>query len=392
MTAIYVLIDALGWEYLKDKKFLNDVLPYRTPVRTVLGFSSGAIPTILTGAPPAVTGHWNLFYFDPKESPFRWLKYFSFLPDAILDNRVSRKLIKELGRRVMGMGSLFECCVSPRYLRWFNYVEKKNIYDHGGISGAKSIFDDLESANIPHKIYSYHHMTDAEIVNQALDDIQNRRASFFFLYLSEMDMFLHMNCKEPTKVEEKLGWYDEQLRRVFAEAKKLDPEATMTVISDHGMTPITNHFDLVKQINELGLKQLSDYLVVYDSTMARFWFFNEAARNKITERLNSLACGRILSDAELKQLGIYFSDRRFGELVFLLEPGFIVSESDFNGSGKGWMPKGMHGYHPEDPYSDAIFLSNTPPPSAVRALADVYPCMRQAAGLPLAEPVGAGKD
>jgi len=69
MIAIYVLIDALGWQYLKDKKFLDDILPHRLPMRTVLGFSSGAIPTILTGVPPAVTGHWNLFYFDPKGSP-----------------------------------------------------------------------------------------------------------------------------------------------------------------------------------------------------------------------------------------------------------------------------------------------------------------------------------
>ncbi len=70
MTAVFTLIDALGWKYLEDSPFLDDLLPYRAPLQTVLGFSSGAIPTILTGVPPAVTGHWNLFYFDPKGSPF----------------------------------------------------------------------------------------------------------------------------------------------------------------------------------------------------------------------------------------------------------------------------------------------------------------------------------
>ena len=48
---IFILIDALGWEYIKERPFLNDVLPHRQPLRTVLGFSSGAIPTILTGVP-----------------------------------------------------------------------------------------------------------------------------------------------------------------------------------------------------------------------------------------------------------------------------------------------------------------------------------------------------
>jgi len=94
---VFVLIDALGWEVIKDRPFLNAELPFRKPVTTVLGYSSGAIPTILTGLRPAQTGHWNLLYYDPNGSPFRWLRWFSILPDRLLDNRYSRKLIKELG-------------------------------------------------------------------------------------------------------------------------------------------------------------------------------------------------------------------------------------------------------------------------------------------------------
>jgi hypothetical protein len=180
MVTVFTLIDALGWQYLEGREFLNDILPYRVPLQTVLGFSSGAIPTILTGVPPAVTGHWNLFYYDPEGSPFRWLKPARFLPDAILDHRVTRKILKELGRRVLGMGPLFECSVSPRYLPCFNYVEKKNIYDHGGIPGSYSIFDQLAQHGIAHRVYSYHHLTDAQIVAQAIDDIRSKAASFFF--------------------------------------------------------------------------------------------------------------------------------------------------------------------------------------------------------------------
>jgi hypothetical protein len=40
----------------------------------------------------------------------------------------------------------------------------------------------------------------------------------------------------------------------------------------------------------------------------------------------------------------------------------------------------MHGYHPEDSYSDAIFLSSTEPPVPVQTIADVYACMQRAAG------------
>jgi predicted AlkP superfamily pyrophosphatase or phosphodiesterase len=379
MLSIFVLIDALGWKYLEGREFLNDILPYRAPVKTVLGFSSGAIPTILTGFPPSVTGHWNLFYYDPKGSPFRWLKAFQFLPDRILDNRYSRKIIKELGRRVLGMGPLFDCSVSPKLLSKFNYVEKRNIYDHGGINGASSIFDALKKQGIDHRIYSYHDLTDSRILADSIEDIRSRKASFFFLYLSEMDMFLHMHCNEPEQIENRLKVYENGLRKVFKVAREIDPKANMTVISDHGMTPIEHHYDLLEQISGLGLKMPDDYLVVYDSTMARFWFFNDDAKWRVRACLEGLDCGRIVPDGELRQLGVFFEDQRFGELVFLLHPAWIVSRSDFN--GKGWMPKGMHGYHPDDPYSDAIFLSSSQPPVTVHTIADIYPCMRDAAGL-----------
>ena len=376
---MFVLIDALGWEYLKGRSFLDDVLTYRRPLRTVLGFSSGAIPTILTGAWPSKTGHWNLFYYDPEGSPFRWLKYFRFLPDFLLNNRITSKILKEMGRHLLGLGPMFDCCVNPSLLRWFNFVEKKNIYASGGISGAQSIFDQLEKQGIPHRVYTYHHYKDAEIIQLAEKDIAARAARFYFLYLSEMDMFLHTHCADQAKLDERIAWYERQLRDLYECARGTDPGVSLTILSDHGMTPVKNHYDLMKEVAATGYKCPKYYLTVYDSTMARFWFFNETARAGITSLLGKPSCGRILSDSELRSLGVFFDDRRFGEVIFLLDPGWIFSKSDFN--GPQWMPAGMHGYHPEDRYSDAIFLTNQEPGKEVRTIADVYRCMRQAAGI-----------
>ena len=60
-----------------------------------------------------------------------------------------------------------------------------------------------------------------------------------------MDAFLHMHCKEPEAIGEKLKWYDQQLQEVFRVARERDPEASLMVCSDHGMTPVTRHADLV---------------------------------------------------------------------------------------------------------------------------------------------------
>ena len=374
---VFVLIDALGWEIIKDRPFLNAELPVRMPLKTVLGYSSGAIPTLLTGRLPAETGHWNLFYYDPQRSPFRWLRWFSVLPERVLDNRVGRKLIKEVGRRVLGMGPLFECCVSPQLLPLFNYVEKLNIYQAGGIPGADSIFDLLSRSGTPYKTYSYHHFSDAEILEQSYKDIASGGDHFYFLYLSQVDSFLHHRRNDDSVVTEQLHWYEHQLRKIFTCARQRNADATMSVVSDHGMTPVHSTYDLVGRINQLGFEMPHQYLAVYDSTMARYWFFDEAARRAIAAELEATSCGRILPDTELEDLGVFFPDRRYGELVFLLDPGWLFARSDFNGGG--WNPAGMHGYHPSDPNSDGIFLSNRPVAHPMRTIADIYLCLEEAA-------------
>lgn len=371
---LFVLIDALGWQYLEGRDFLTDILPYRRPLRTVLGFSSGAIPTILTGTWPSQHGHWNLFYYDPRNSPFRWLSYFRWVPDFVLNHRISSKILKETGRHILGLGSMFDCSVKPSLLRWFNFVEKRNIYEPRGIAGKPSIFDQLTKQGIPYHSYTYHHLSDEQIFRKVRLDVEDSTASFFFLYLCEMDMFLHMNCQQTAKIDEKLKWYEIELRKIYQLARTQDPDATLTIFSDHGMTPVTKQYDLMKDIESLPYRMPHDYLAVYDSTMARFWFFSEAARAAVTKVLDQSPCGRLVPEEELRDLGVWFSDRRYGELVFLLKPGWLLARSDFN--GPQWIPTGMHGYHPDDPYSDAVFLSSQKPATEMRTIADVHGCMQ----------------
>ncbi len=381
--SLCILIDALGWKILEDQRFLNDLLIYRQPVKTVLGFSSGAIPSLLTGEPPSKHGHWNLFYYDPANSPFagmRWLRHF---PEKLANHRVTQKLIKETGRRLFHMGPQFECYVKPTLMPFFNWVERRCIYEPGGISGAPSIFDKLVDAQIPYRVYSYHHWNDQQILERAQEDLENSDAEFFFVYLCELDAELHTFWAYPERLERMLAEYEKKLRRLCDTALSLDPSASLAIFSDHGMAPVTDRYDLMKDIDALGWKMPDDYLVVYDSTMARFWFFNEKSRASVNACLAAQNCGQVLGDAELQDLGLYFPDRRYGETIFLLNSGFMFYRSDFH-SGN-WLPEGMHGYHPNDPYSDAVFLSNRPPASRLSSIRGFYDYMERAAGLRAAE-------
>lgn len=367
---IFVLIDALGWRYVNDQGFLRGLLRFRTPVRTVLGFSSAAIPTILTGVPPERHGHWNLFYYNPEDSPFRWLRRLNFLPDRVLNNRFMRHAITVIGRRALGLGPLFDCSMNPQFLPWFDWVEKRNIFACGGIAGTRSFFDEIQQQRIACRVYTYRDRTDEAILRQAGKDLAAGDVDVLFLYLSELDGFLHQQCGNRQQWGAALARYEARLRALFEKALERDRRATFAVFSDHGMTRVRNHRDLAREIGQLGLRMPEDYLAVYDSTMARYWFFNDQSRHAITQRLSKLDGGRILSDAELQRLGVFFADRRYGELIYLLEPGWLLSDSGFHNGG--WKPAGMHGYHPDDRDSDGIFLTNRQPPFPVRSVADVH--------------------
>jgi len=136
--------------------------------------------------------------------------------------------------------------------------------------------------------------------------------------------------------------------------------------------------DLRSTIEALPLKMSEDYAVVYDSTMARFWFFNERAKAEITASLARVPEGRIVTDAELRELRTYFPDRYFGELIFLVKEGVLIVPSHM-----GERPiRGMHGYHPGDPQSYAVLCTNQAGlPDEIEAIPDVFKLMTRDAEL-----------
>src|SRR5579884_1294546 len=254
---------ARGW--------LADLCPYRTSLRSILGFSSGAIPTILTGQLPAATGHWNLFYFDPAGSPFRWLRHLDFVPRRLRDGRLERKALTLAGRHLLGLGPLF---------------------------------DELAAKALSYRVYTYRHFTDEQALLAARADVAASDALFYFLYLSELDGFLHFHCQDQRAIAQRLDWYGGQLRALYAAARQRSRDVTLTIFSDHGMTAVVRRVDLAGEIGRLTVESPRDYLAVYDSTMARFWFFSERGRCAILDCLSRQSCGRLLNDAELARQGV----------------------------------------------------------------------------------------
>ena len=374
--SIVAFIDALGWEVLKGRRFMEDQLPVRRKLRSVFGFSSACIPSILTGLMPREHLHWSFFYYSPQTSPFKPLRLLGLLPRSLVDRGRVRNLVSKLIKRLYSYTGYFQLYNIPfEHVDKFDYCEKSDLFVPGGINRGKNIFDHLSHAGVPYHVSDWR---DSEENNLATlkSDLNKGEIAFALLYMASMDALLHEVGKESPQVDQKLAWYEAQLKDVLRTASEHYDEVRLFICSDHGMATVHTHFDLMSKIEALGLEFGRDYTATYDSTMGRFWFHNPPARERIIELLEQVPEGRVLPKEELAQLGCDFEGDQYGELIFLMNAGVLIVPSHM-----GLTPiTGMHGYHPDDPDSDASLLSNVEPPNDPRAITDMFHLMRAESG------------
>ncbi len=370
---IFVLVDGLGWEWLKTIPFLNDYAPYRRPLNTVFGFSAGAIPSILTGCYPEAHGRMAMFHKVPEnQSPFRDFAWLCGMPRAVVENRYVRHLVEYGVKALHGFGGHFDLYAVPlRYLPMLDICEKRDIYRPGGIAGSITIFDVLEERGVPYRSYSYHQGSDFDLISMACKEMESGDASFHFLYLAQVDAFLHEHADQPAKVAELLSQYEDRLENLIATAVRRCGRAKFHLFSDHGMAPTQRTLDVQSRLARLGPRPPHAYLALLDSTMIRFWYFDCNVCEAVHEALPEGEGGRWLAEKELRAMKAYFPDHRYGEEIYLLDEG-VVAEPSHMGTVA---PRGMHGFSPEAPHSMASFISSEDYDSSLHSITDIFGVM-----------------
>lgn len=370
--SLFVFVDAFGWEVLQRNRFLDDIAVTKQRLGTVLGYSSTCVPTILTGKMPQEHGHLSFFRYDPGNSPFSICTCLSALPKTLTERGRVRRGMSKLIQKFYGYDGYFQIYNMPfRHLALFDYSEKRDLYQPGGINNAvPTIFDTLRDEGIPFHVSDWRR-SEAENLQRLGEDIDRGDMAFAYLYLAAMDGVLHANGTASPVVTQKIAWYDQALRDVMRKAERAYGDVRLFVFSDHGMTDTTSTVDLMRRIDALGLTFGVDYAAVYDSTMARFWFLRDSARERIRRALDDEPAGRILSDEELSHYGCDFAGREYGELFFLTNPGVLLCPSFM-----GVTPlAGMHGYAPEHADAWAMLASNVEPDPMPTRLDDMFRLM-----------------
>jgi hypothetical protein len=98
-----------------------------------------------------------------------------------------------------------------------------------------------------------------------------------------------------------------------------------------------------------------------DSTFARFWFRNKKEEEEVCEILSELdSKGFVLTEEHLKKYNLSMPDNRYGDLIFYLDVPYIFDHGDLKVMGKKFSVSNvaMHGYLPDYPESDGVFISN----------------------------------
>lgn len=376
LLPLFVFVDACGWEIIKDDPFARRHAPERRRLRSVFGYSSACIPSILSGRWPVETRNWCYFVYDPPHSPFRGLRHLRWLPRALTSRRFFRHRLSRALKVHLKFRGYFDLYNIPfEYISMFDFSEKKNPLQAGGLNRGPNIFDHMQERGIAWHVSEPKH-SERQNLDALLADIRSERIDFGFLYWPDLDGLLHRVGNTSPEVPAKLEAYEPWLDELMACAREHYDEVQLTIFSDHGMANCDRLLDLRARIEPLGLTMGKDYAVVYDSTMARFWFFTDEARSLVTRCLAGVPQGRILPDAELEEMGTLFPDRYFGELIFLVEEGVLIVPSHM-----GERPiRAMHGYHPDDPHSYASLLTNySDVPEAVTAIPHTYQLMTEQA-------------
>lgn len=376
--SLFLFIDAFGWEVKqRHPEFLKGLAQDSKPLDTILGYSSACDPSIISGLTPCEHKLWSSYYYDPEGSPFKWTRPLRFLPDFIFRRgRVRGRMSKWIKARC-GFTGYFQLYAVPfKDLPLFNYAEQKRIWEPGGLPRGESIFDRMTREGIPYYAHDSDVGDDVRLGN-LIAHIQQQTIDFAYCSLGRLDGLMHAQGNDHPDIGNLMQWYDDRFRALIAAAEENYEEVSWYVFTDHGMHNVTESYDLIPDIEALGLKWNKDYIAFYDSTMARFWFLNDNARQPIVQCLENHPKGRILSEEELSMFGVHFEDGQYGDLIFLMNPGVQIAPS-FMGVKSC---RGMHGYDPADPDSLASLSSNRPIPESVTKIQHIHQLMLTELGL-----------
>jgi hypothetical protein len=362
---LLVLIDAFRRDYLERTTFIDKLAA--TSAVGALREDFGFVPraAYFGGLSPNESGFTNMFCCDPAASPFGVARGLpaSGLGRAAEDELGLRGWIEaEARRRVLPYAASYLSTVDIPIdvLPNFDLVEKRAPWDPA--VGYRSVFHELTargesfvSVAWPETNLLSDH-SDRQIVAAALTRIQPP-CRLAYVHLQQLDAIGHAHGPESAALATALAETDALVESLVTELQARFDRVDIVLFGDHGMVSVTRTADVWAALDAAGLRGGRDLTYFLDSTMARFWFPLTDLGADVRRALAGLP-GRVLEADDLARYGINRCDPRNGELFFLADPGVLVLPNFFQ--RRGAPLRGMHGYDPDCPDNQGLFLVHEP--------------------------------
>ena len=354
--SIIILVDGLGWSLVQQTGFLIDLLPHRGPATPPSGYSSAAIPALLTGLPPSTTGKWLLFA-RRRSGPGR-LHNFARLA-SIANRNVSvdfrlRRWVRWWCIRMRRWPPHFSLYQIPfTCLRELAFEDTDMGWAPRQVRGSPTLFPKIEASGQRLNLFGYP-TQDERTLDTALEIISAGESGVCILYLWQLDSAFHSDFHDSARRQTAVDRYAEGIRRLHDAARARHQHVNIAIVSDHGMTPVAGGVDVAAFLNECPVIRQVGPFVFYNSTLVQVWCDDRSALPRLRDALAGIPHGSLLSEERLRGEGVWFEDRRFGDLFVLMDEGWVVQPCFFGDE----LPSGMHGYDPTLPDSQAICLTN----------------------------------
>jgi len=356
------------------------------PLETLLAYE-GIGATIFTGTYPTEHGVWTRYYLDPEASPFRWISPFSSVLEKLNGSTTSsrgkivRYGVMKLSTLLAGISFFPGLDEVPfKSLAQLSFSIKRNLFEPHCFGKMPSLFDILNASGVSYRYFD-HELFDRDFTVFARAVGTRNKYDVRVVRFVDLDTISHRYGLGSKERSDSLRRTDEFVREIVSKWREEDPQLAVVCFADHGMVKVREFVDLEETVMSSGLVPFDDFGMFLDSTLARFWGEPEKLAN-IRNALSKLECGRFLTAEERSGYRIPAS-ASWGQLIFLLEPGYVISPNFFE---KTSHVKAMHGYDPGTPGLETFCLVNSSGLSSSRRfskmrMVDVLPTTLDVLGL-----------
>ena len=352
MKTLFVLVDALKSNYVNEDNmpFLYSLLSDNYFVKEIIpcsGFCERS--EIFSGKDGYETGNFTAIGYIPEGSPYKnkrcILRLFHYF----------EKINSNFTRRLFGKWRVLNRVPLKAYRIPFTSLDKFALTEDGTekIAQYDDIFDLLNKKHLTYCLDAFTSLSDIEPrLKCSLDEYVttsiNKSVDFVPIYIGVIDSVGHTYGSDISKIKPYLRQVDGQLEKYYNVAKSKG--YAFSVLGDHGMVPVNKSVDVMRIVNTTGLKLSKDYEVFYDSTIARFWFYNHRSEKQIRCLLEKvlLEDGFIVDTSNSEKyrinLDLKAQDGKpiYGDLLWCAHPGVLISPDYFH--SKESKESGMHGY------------------------------------------------